>query len=149
MNVKLIFCFAVLTLSLNYPIFCNVIRGSNVEPDDTVIRNLQGQIKSDFLAFVDMWEDFSELPDFETRKERYSLLANSFQKLNQLIQKLDEGKFRIRQQEERRKWERDEMKRREFENDEQLNEKQWYHHLFSITLPGQLYSIFSYFKSDR
>lgn len=141
---------------LSDPSNSNVIRANNTG-DSTDFSGLHSLFGDDGVVLEEIWKDTMKITDVETQEERFSLLSNNLKKLDQLRRKWDEEERaqkrnqeeRIRKQQE--KFNRDMQRRRELEHRERLknNEKSWYQTLFDVTLPGQIYSLYSYLKSFK
>lgn len=148
------FSILIFVFCLSGPSNSNVIRNSdtNASTELPILHSLFGD---DAFVLDDIWKSSMKITDLKTHEERMALIFDNQKRFEQLQQKWDEEeRTRQRNYEEReREIERTRLEHHYIDAQERprkpLTETEvpWYQKLFDVTLPGQVYALYSYLKS--
>lgn len=137
---------------MNDPSNSSVIRENNADESTTpMFHSLFGD---DAYVLDDIWKSNMKITQLKTHEERMALIFNNQKRFQQLQEKWDEEERTRRRNEEREKLS-ERIRQEEHYRDARkrlhkqltITEKSWFQKFFDLTLPGQVYSLYSYLKS--
>lgn len=133
------FSVFILLLLFNDPIICKPIRTNDDDTHDDFLQILFGED-------ADFFRDFSKV--VRNPKESLDKLQQIKQRMHDKEERLRNERKKQMQFEERQATiiRNRENRRRELEHEQRSKDPEWYQVLFSWSLPGQLYSLYTYLK---
>lgn len=134
--------------------------GTNNTVENQIVSGIHTVFGDDGSVLEDIWKSSMKSPDLQTEEERFAVISDNLKRIDELARKwVEEGWKRTEEKYEREEVERkrqetysrNKQRQRELKYERGLpgNAEPWYKTLFQVTLPGQIYSLYSYLKSSK